>query len=87
MTSQAVTTTTVPRSRRLRDSAANGSAHRTYQGISQLTQTTASNPAHPVGPVQLRVRQATAAQAATPANSTAPATARTVASAPPRPSA
>jgi hypothetical protein len=79
--------TVAARSARLRDSAANGSAHRTYQGISQLTDATPISAVQPAGVTQRRVRQATAAQTATAASAATSATRRTSASAPPRPAA
>jgi hypothetical protein len=82
---QTETSSVAARSARLRDSAANGSAHRMYHGISQLTQTTASSAPQPAGVIGLRVRQATTAHAARPDNSTIVMKRRTAASAPPCP--
>ena len=79
--------TVAPRSAWLRESAANGSAQRMYQGMSQLTHATARSAAHPAAVSALpRRRQATSRHAPTPTASTIAATRRTDASAPPRPS-
>lgn len=82
---QTETSRAAARRARLRDSAANGSAHRMYHGISQLTQTTASRPPQPAGVIQLRLRQATTAHTARPENSATVMKRRTAASAPPCP--
>jgi hypothetical protein len=79
--------TVAARSVRLRDSAANGSAQRMYQGITQLTDAIPISPVQPAGVTQRRVRQATATQAAAATSVAASATRRTSASAPPRPAA
>jgi hypothetical protein len=78
-------TTVAPRRTRLRDSAANGSAHSTYQDISHDTHTTVIRPAQPAGDTQRRCRHATAAQTAQPITAATANRHRTVASAPPCP--
>jgi hypothetical protein len=83
--SHTVMSTVAPRSARLRERAAKGSAQTMYHGISQLTQMTPSSPAQPAGVAQLRLRQATAAQTVRPTSSTIVMKRRTVASAPPCP--
>jgi hypothetical protein len=85
--SHSVAITVAARSARLRDSAAKGSAHRMYQGITQLTDASPISAVHPAGVAQRRVRQAIAAHAATAASAVASATRRTSVSAPPRPAA
>jgi hypothetical protein len=82
-----VAITVAARNARLRESAAKGSAHRTYQGITQLTDASPISAVHPAGVTQRRVRQATAVHAATAASAVTRATRRTSASAPPRPAA
>lgn len=71
---------------RLGASAANGSAHSAYQGMSQLTVATASSAAQPAGASE-RVRRAAYAQPSSPAISSTVAARRTAASAPPCPAA
>jgi len=82
-----VAITVAIRSARLRDSAANGSAHKMYQGIAQLMDARPISAVHPAGVTQQRVRRATTAHAATAASAVTSATRRTSASAPPRPAA
>jgi hypothetical protein len=79
--------TVAPRSSRLRESAANGSAHSTYQGVSQDTQTIEISAAHPAGVTQRRSRHAAAAQTPQPTSAATANHRRTSRSAPPCPAA
>jgi hypothetical protein len=80
-------TSVAVRSARLLESAANGSAHSTYHGITQLNSATPASAAQPAGAVHSRRCHATAVLAATAAASAIAATRRTAASSPPCPSA
>jgi hypothetical protein len=82
-----VAITVAARSARLRERAVNGSAHRMYQGMTQLTDASPTSAVQPAGVTHCRVRQATAAHAAVAASAAISATRRTSASAPPRPAA
>jgi TnpA family transposase len=84
-TSQALKTSVAPRSTRLRESAANGSAHSTYQDITQDTQAIEISPAQPAGLTQRLSHQATPAHTAQPASAASVKVRRTCASAPPWP--
>jgi hypothetical protein len=84
-TSQALSTSVAPRRTRLRESAANGSAHSTYQDITHDTQTIEISPAQPAGLTQRPIRQATTAQTAQPTSAASVNVRRTCASAPPWP--
>jgi hypothetical protein len=84
-TSHALNTIVAPRSTRLRESAANGSAHSTYQDMIQDTQTIEISPAQPAGLSHRRRRQATPAQIAQPRTARIVNRRRTSASAPPCP--
>jgi hypothetical protein len=84
-TSQALSTSIAPRSTRLRESAAKGSAHSTYQDISHATQAIEMSPAQPAGLTQRLSRQAHTAHTPQPSSAASVKVRRTPASAPPWP--